>query len=409
MDIKVSMRIAFLSHEPLYPPTGGGSSEAGFLIQELVSRGHMVTCVGPVHSDCSEVELEARFGIQFIPFRVYPMGRYTALRTVKYLFYPIFLKYVFEKHRLQDKVDVIFTQHALSSVAGGWLSAQHHIPVVMNFLDFLTGFMESWPFWKMPPFLLAFIKKYETSLPEKYDAKHVFCVSNALKEKYLSQGLSPAKVDAFYFGFEASRFPFRTKKVDESDKAHFILIMHGSMDDHHIGDILLKSLRCLDAQLLSNQSVELRFVGKKTMPLRQFASKVESELVKISVKLRGFIPYSEISEELFKADIGIVPYESNAGAHCAFVAKAVEYAAVGIPVVCTKLAGTYDFFKESPTFTFTEFSGESFANGILKTIQNPVPQSQLRETSDRVHRELSWRNLVRNAVDKLEARFTTES
>ena len=33
------MRIAFLTHEPFYPPSGGGSAEAAYLVQELVRRG----------------------------------------------------------------------------------------------------------------------------------------------------------------------------------------------------------------------------------------------------------------------------------------------------------------------------------------------------------------------------------
>jgi hypothetical protein len=36
------MRLAFLTHEPYFPPSGGGSAEAIYLIRELVRRGHEV-------------------------------------------------------------------------------------------------------------------------------------------------------------------------------------------------------------------------------------------------------------------------------------------------------------------------------------------------------------------------------
>ena len=33
------MRLAFLTHEPFYPPSGGGSAEAVYLVEEMVARG----------------------------------------------------------------------------------------------------------------------------------------------------------------------------------------------------------------------------------------------------------------------------------------------------------------------------------------------------------------------------------
>src|SRR5438876_3452256 len=45
------MRVAFLTHEPFYPPSGGGSAEAVYLAQEMVRRGHEVHLFCPRFPD----------------------------------------------------------------------------------------------------------------------------------------------------------------------------------------------------------------------------------------------------------------------------------------------------------------------------------------------------------------------
>ncbi len=45
------MRIALLTHEPFYPPSGGGSAEAVYLVREMVRRGHEVWVFAPTVAD----------------------------------------------------------------------------------------------------------------------------------------------------------------------------------------------------------------------------------------------------------------------------------------------------------------------------------------------------------------------
>ena len=50
-DLPIPFRIAFLTHEPFYPPSGGGSAEAIYLVDEMVRRGHQVHVFGPQIDD----------------------------------------------------------------------------------------------------------------------------------------------------------------------------------------------------------------------------------------------------------------------------------------------------------------------------------------------------------------------
>ena len=93
----------------------------------------------------------------------------------------------------------------------------------------------------------------------------------------------------------------------------------------------------------------------------------------------------------------------NDGAHCAFVAKAVEYAAVGIPVVSTRLAGISDYFRGEEAIAFTNFNGESFGKAIVRFIDDYPQPSTMENLSRKVHGELGWDSVVDNAVTHIES------
>ena len=80
------MRLALLTHEPFYPPSGGGSAEANYLVTELIRRGHNVHLFCPDFHDRDAVA--ERFGITIHPFTSWEMGRFTRFRSLKYLAYP---------------------------------------------------------------------------------------------------------------------------------------------------------------------------------------------------------------------------------------------------------------------------------------------------------------------------------
>ena len=114
------MRLALLTHEPFYPPSGGGSAEANYLVSELTQRGH------EVHLFCPD------FPDRVHPFTGWEMGRYTRLRSLKYLAYPGGLRRLVRRTARDISFDAILSQHAISAVAAGKLKADLGVPVVMK-------------------------------------------------------------------------------------------------------------------------------------------------------------------------------------------------------------------------------------------------------------------------------------
>ncbi|HKI69396.1 MAG TPA: glycosyltransferase, partial [Verrucomicrobiae bacterium] len=174
------MNIGILTHEPFYPPSGGGSSQAIYLVEEMVRRGHSVHVFAPQPEKIAEVE--AKFDIKLHPFTTWQMGRYTSLRSLKYLAYPIFLQSHVRKSAGSIKFDVLLAQHAIACVAAGRLRRHLNCAVAMNFLDYLTGYFDSWPKLLAPPPLVTLLKQFELSLPIKHQAEGIFTISDELAD-----------------------------------------------------------------------------------------------------------------------------------------------------------------------------------------------------------------------------------
>lgn len=397
------MRLAFLTHEPFYPPSGGGSAEAVYLVEEMQRRGHEVHVFCPRIEDVDE--LARRFGVTFHLFTRWAMGRYTAFRNFKYLLYPRELERMVATAAAAKRFDLIVSQHTISSVAAGRLRSRLKTPVVMNFLDFLTGFMETWPRWMMPGLVLERLKRFEITLPSRSLADGVITVSDPLAEVFADAGYPIPRLCPIYYGYDAEKFPLRpsAKPETRSPKPETppVVIMHGSFDRHHLGPIAREAMIAVHRR---RPEVVFKFVGKETATLSQYLKALRSAAPTIHLETPGFVPYDQIAAQLAAATLGIVPYEESSGTHCAFVAKAVEYLGVGLPVVSTRLKNLAGYFKDEPRLRFSDFNGVSFAEQILAWLDDPARDDApaAANAAARVREQLDWRAISRRAVDFLE-------
>lgn len=394
------MRLAFLTHEPFFPPSGGGSAEAVYLVRECVRRGHEVHVFCPAVADPDRVQAE--FRIKLHPFTLWAMGRYTSFRSLKYALYPLFLARQVARAARKTRFEAVWSQHAISAVAAGRLKRRLRVPVVMNQLDFLTGFMETWPVWLMPPPLLAVLKKYELSLPRRFDVDAVLTVSDPLAEAIAATGFARDKIRSIYYGYDAALFALDARALALRHDAPPTIVMHGSFDHHHLGAIALDALARVQREF---PEVVFRFIGHSTEALRRFVGLARKLGLERNIQCAGFVPYPEVARQLASASVGIVPYEESAGVHCAFVAKVVEYLALGLPVVCTPLHGIRRYFSDEPLLRFSRFTGDDFGQQILAWLHTPLPErAALAEPANRrVRRELDWNVICARAVQFVEA------
>ena len=337
-ETKSSLCIAFLTHEPFYPPSGGGSAEAIYLVEEMVRRGHEVHVFCPQIPDAENVG--KKFGVKLHQFTKWQMGRYAKLRNFKYIAYPFFLERMVAHAARATKFNLLFSQHAISAVAAGKLKRKLNVPVVMNFPDLLTGFMETWPRYVAPRPLVNALMRYEISLPLRYNVDSVLTVSDALANYFSATGFSPEKICPIYYGYDAQSFPLREQLPPPGKPP--VVVMHGSFDAHHLGKIAFDAVKFFVAK--KPETIFL-FVCKRTGGMENFLQRAQT-ISNFKFEAMGFTPYVEVSKQLASASVGIVPYEESAGTHCAFVAKIVEYVATGLPTRLHATEKRPEFFQK---------------------------------------------------------------
>lgn len=397
------MRLALLTHEPFYPPSGGGSAEAVYLAQEMIRRGHEVHVFGPQLAKPDWVR--ANLGVRVHEFTAWRMSRYARLRNFKYLLYPFFLGRLVEREARRTKFDLLFSQHSIAAVAAGRLKSRLGLPVVMNFLDFLTAFMEAWPPHRRPPLILKRLGRFELNLPVRYHADAVLTVSHPLAELFVEAGYPRERILPILFGYDAELFdPMRFATRPEPHPP--TIVMHGSLDHHHLGPIALGALAHVAG---ARPEVVFKFIGHRTVALERFLRQAAARAPQAKIECAGFVPYAEVAAHLAGAAVGIVPYEESRGAHCAFVAKVVEYLGLGLPTVCTPLRSIVRHFHGEPLIRFAEFDGVSFGEKMLSWLAEPAEQRKAwgAAASRRVKDELDWRVISRRALDFVESRLAS--
>ncbi len=399
----VPLRIAFLTHEPFYPPSGGGSAEAVYLVREMVRRGHSVHVFGPKIPAAEAVA--KNFAVRLHLFEKWEMGRYAKLRNFKYLAYPFFLERLVAAAAREVPFDLIFSQHAISAVAAGKLKSRLGVPVVMNFPDLLTGFMETWPAYVAPKPAVQALMRYEISLPVRYGVDGVCAISDEFAERLAARGYPREKICPIYYGYDAAAFPLRDSLPGPGRPP--VVVMHGSFDAHHLGPIAFDAVKTVVAK---QPETIFRFVGRRTGGLEKFLQRAQA-IPNFKFEANGFTPYAEMSQQLASATVGIVPYEESAGTHCAFVAKIVEYVATGLPTVCTPLKSVRSYFKSDPLVKFSEFNGADFGAQILAWLAAPAAswQPHAAQSAARVKTELDWQPLCRKAVEFVEKTCTAST
>lgn len=393
------MRVAFLTHEPFYPPSGGGSAEGIYLVEELVARGHETHIFCPKLQDAAQVR--KRFNVHLHEFDNWEMGRYTRLRNPKYVLYPFFLARLVERVARTTTFDFALSQHAISAVAAGKLKQRLGLPVFMNFLDYLTGFMETWPAYLAPPPLLSLLKSYEISLPQRYNADGLLTVSDTLADFFAESGYPRHKIQPIYYGYDSALFPFVARP---SPPPNPVIVMHGSFDHHHLGPIARGAILRVHEKL--PQAI-FRFIGQHTDALKSFLAEMGAVVPANTLQSTGFVPYEKVAEHLRDASVGMVPYQESLGTHCAFVAKIVEYLASGLPVASTPLKSAMRYFEAEPMVKFARFDGASLGDQIISWLTNPLPnQADLSgAVAERVRRDLDWRAISAKAVSFIEGQM----
>lgn len=158
-------------------------------------------------------------------------------------------------------------------------------------------------------------------------------------------------------------------------------------------------IRSLEAQFKNDASLKLLLIGggEQDGQLRQLVSDLG---LSQQVIFTGFVSFHDLPKYMSLGDVAVNPLEDSLVASAAFPHKVLQYMAVGLPVVSTRLHGLLAAFGETSGITWVP-NAESAAKEAINLLRmSPERLSKLRKVQQAKLEELFS---ISSTVDSLES------
>jgi glycosyltransferase involved in cell wall biosynthesis len=226
-------------------------------------------------------------------------------------------------------------------------------------------------------------------------------VNDALRERLVAAGIRPAKVAVVpnspaLARFDAAAHPRRTFREDGVVR----LVYAGALTPTYELDVVLRAVASIatrrpDVPL----ALDLYGRGDSRGALGELA---ESLGVADSVEFHGRIPIEDVPAAVAAADIGLAPTRHDAFTDVSLSTKIFEYAAMGKPVVASRLPLVERTFPAPAVATYEPGEPASLAEAILRLVDDPAGREASVEAACRVVHAMSWEVEGRGYVELVE-------
>jgi glycosyltransferase involved in cell wall biosynthesis len=219
-------------------------------------------------------------------------------------------------------------------------------------------------------------------------------VNEAMRARLLDLGVSPDKlmvvINSPALGrFDAASYPIRAFLED----GRLRLVYTGALTPTYELDAAIRAVA-----LVASQRPELDVVldlygrGDSEPDLRALATELG---IADRVVFHGRIPIEDVPRAVAAADVGLAPTRLDPFTHMTLSTKVYEYAAMGKPVVGSRLPLLEETFPPDTVAAYEPGDPASIAAAILALVDDPVARAErVRRTMDIV-RETSWETASR--------------
>jgi len=388
------MNICLVSPEPLYPLSGGGTIGTLKIVQRMVKVGHKIHVITPLHVDKKTVE--KKFDVKIHPFNPFIIrkGENLYIRRLKNLVWAFLSFYKINKVVKEQNIDLIFARNFIAGIGSSITKLFQRIPYVVSVTDITSGYF--YDQYKLPRKFIDFLVKIEVKTMRNADK--IFVITNEMKKIFTKHGIKEEKVKVVYDGADEKRFNphiksnLKRKLGLGKDK---IIFFHGTMEPHMGIYHLISSVGKLKG------NIKLVLLGGGTL-LDNIKKYTEERKIN-NVIFLGRVDYEKVPEYISIADICIVPYPPNFSANLILTLKLLEYAAMGKPIICSKLKGIGEVFKENKDLIFYDSQKkDELAKKIIFLLKNKKLAKKLGKNARKIiEQKLNWKNVIDNLIAEL--------
>jgi glycosyltransferase involved in cell wall biosynthesis len=168
----------------------------------------------------------------------------------------------------------------------------------------------------------------------------------------------------------------------------FILIFPGTIAPRYGLEVAIRALPLLKSKI---QNIHLLIVGKQDEYSKSLISLANQLGVASVVEFRAQVPQEEIPGLLTQADVGIYPALPDSHMSIATPTKLLEFAAMGLPILTSRLNIVEEMFDKSAVMFFDPGDANQFAQCVLRLYESTELRKELVNNTDRTFiQKRSW-------------------
>jgi glycosyltransferase involved in cell wall biosynthesis len=169
-----------------------------------------------------------------------------------------------------------------------------------------------------------------------------------------------------------------------------VLITHASLLERYGIQVVIRALPYL-TERWPNITFEVLGEGEYLGTLQALAAHLG---LADRVRFVGFLPWREAMQRISRASIGIVPVIADGFGELILPGKLLEYAAIGIPVVCSRLPGIEEGFPPDTLAYFSQGDAQALAAQVDRLLRDPEgARAQAARASDALQR-IAWETIA---------------
>ncbi len=179
----------------------------------------------------------------------------------------------------------------------------------------------------------------------------------------------------------------------------FSIICHGTISRRLGLDTALAALALLHQRF---PLIRLRIIGAGDY-LNELKTLSRKLRVESAISFENPVPIQELAAKLCDANLGLVPNNESSATHLMLPVKLLEYATLGIPVVCARLRTIEHYFGAESVRFFSPNNAGQLARAIQDLYLDPALRDRLSSSAAKVVKSFSWPIHSRRFCDAVDS------
>jgi len=211
--------------------------------------------------------------------------------------------------------------------------------------------------------------------------------TNEMRDTFVARGADPDRIGVVMNTSEETVFDVERYPPRGSDNGEFVLICHGTVEEHYGIDTAIDAVALLNGDI---PGLRLDVVGNGTYVLeakRRAAERGVADRVRFS---EGWVPIEDLLEAISRSDAGVVAMKRDAFRDITHCNKMYDLVTMRRPVLNSRTMSVARYFDDDCFEYFASDDAEDLARGIRRLYEDPERRRHLVEAAARALEPYRW-------------------